>query len=189
MKTTILALTGLLSTLSLALPQASGTTTSASTVTVTAPCTATPTVCPATDQTCPCAPQAVGYGFPVYPDTPQAFALDPLYALESLLTPTPKGYTEAFRELNGSVLATSTTTYLGYYLLQTYNVTGCASLCTANTACEAFNVFVERDPLLFPAAACPNPPSTINYKCTLVSYLTTLIQEEEDEEEHGLTFR
>lgn len=110
------------------------------------------------------APQPFGYGFPTIPDTVLAFQLDPIFLAESLLGIYAPGYTRSFSELNASV---STSDYMGYYTLTTYNVTGCASFCNSASGCEAFNVFVERDPALNPAAACLNPPSTINYKCTL----------------------
>ncbi|KAL8793126.1 MAG: hypothetical protein Q9195_004238 [Heterodermia aff. obscurata] len=35
------------------------------------------------------------------------------------------------------------------------------------SGCSAFNIYIERDPSVDPASACPNPPSTTNYKCTL----------------------
>lgn len=49
-----------------------------------------------------------------------------------------------------------------------YDTLGCASLCDQASGCEAFGIYIERDPSQDPNAdICPNPPSTTNFKCTL----------------------
>lgn len=58
-------------------------------------------------------------------------------------------------------------TYLGLYTLETYDTLKCSELCDAVDSCTAFNIYFERDPTVNPAAACPNPPSLTNIKCTL----------------------
>lgn len=79
--------------------------------------------------------------------------------------PTPDGYSAAFQNKDGSLSASN---YMGLYTLTSYDTLGCASLCDQANDCEAFNMYIERDPSVDPNATdCPNPPSTINYKCTL----------------------
>ena len=57
---------------------------------------------------------------------------------------------------------------MGLYTLQSYDTLTCASKCDQASGCEAFNLYIERDPSLDPNAQnCPNPPSTTNYKCTI----------------------
>ena len=73
--------------------------------------------------------------------------------------------------------------YLGYTTLTSYNPYACLEYCenqasqaTANK-CTAFNIYIERDPLLDPSrlpapgypAGCPNPPPTGNVKCSIYS--------------------
>lgn len=57
--------------------------------------------------------------------------------------------------------------YLGYYSLESYDVQACANYCNSTSTCLSFNIFYERDPTLFPAAACPNPTAGTAIKCTL----------------------
>lgn len=57
---------------------------------------------------------------------------------------------------------------MGLYTLKAYDSLACQSKCDQAQGCQAFNLYVERDPSLDPNAnQCPNPPSTTNYKCTL----------------------
>ena len=57
-----------------------------------------------------------------------------------------------------------------YIQLSSYDTLTCASECDRNSGCAAFNVYIERDPTLAPNAQdCPNPPSTVIYKCALWS--------------------
>jgi len=58
-------------------------------------------------------------------------------------------------------------------VLESYDVSGCASFCDQTDLCTAFNLYIERDPSLNPtsgetnATYCPNPSSVTNYKCSL----------------------
>ncbi|TKA21697.1 hypothetical protein B0A50_08770 [Salinomyces thailandicus] len=115
-----------------------------------------------TDPNAPCGQQAFGYGPPSTTDN--VFLANPNYDFIAKLAPTPQGYSAAFRDLRAS---TSQANYMGFYTLQTYNTTQCAEECNNANGCEAFNIFFERDPLLNPAPACPNPLPTTNIKCTL----------------------
>ena len=57
---------------------------------------------------------------------------------------------------------------MGLTTLKSYDVLTCASKCDQADGCQAFNIYIERDPSVDPNAQdCPNPPSTTNYKCTL----------------------
>ena len=79
--------------------------------------------------------------------------------------PTPDGYEVVFINSNASLTASD---YMGLYTLTSYDTLGCASLCDQASGCQAFNMYIERDPSLNASAEnCPNPPSTTNYKCTL----------------------
>lgn len=76
----------------------------------------------------------------------------------------PPKYDEVFKDLNASVNSNS---YLTYKVLTSYNVSECAAFCDSVDLCTSFNIFVERDPSVDPAPACPNPSSITNYKCSL----------------------
>ena len=79
--------------------------------------------------------------------------------------PTPDGYEVVFINSNASLTASD---YMGLYTLTSYDTLGCASLCDQASGCQAFNMYIERDPSLNASAEnCPNPPSTTNYKCTI----------------------
>lgn len=115
-----------------------------------------------TDPSQPCSVQAIGYAPPT-PGSAANFEANPAYSAIATYAVTPSGYSRSFTNLQG---ATSGANYLGFAYLQTYNTTGCASLCGSTSGCVAFNTYIERDPLLNPADACPNPPSIANYKCS-----------------------
>jgi hypothetical protein len=83
----------------------------------------------------------------------------------------PDGYAQVFSNQGGSVSASN---YMGLYTLTSYDTLTCASLCDQAEGCIAFNIYIERNPSLDPAAACPNPPSTTNFKCTLWGVPVTL---------------
>ncbi|CZR63772.1 uncharacterized protein PAC_13669 [Phialocephala subalpina] len=76
--------------------------------------------------------------------------------------------TEAyFTNLHAS---TSTSSYMGYTILSSYDTNKCASLCTSQTGCTAFSLYFERDPTLDPnATSCPNSPSLTNIKSSGVA--------------------
>ncbi|KAL8700707.1 MAG: hypothetical protein Q9224_000843 [Gallowayella concinna] len=73
--------------------------------------------------------------------------------------------TLAFVNKDGSLSASK---YMGLTTLKTFDPLDCAYLCDRAAGCQAFNLYMERDPTLDPNADdCPNPPSLTNYKCTL----------------------
>ncbi|KAI9691281.1 MAG: hypothetical protein M1820_009812 [Bogoriella megaspora] len=111
-----------------------------------------------------CQKYAKGSAPPTTPDTPDAFSSNTNYTDISSSALVPNGYIKTFQSLDGAVESPS---YLGYYTLKSYDAIKCQELCDAASGCNAFNVYIERDPSVNPADACPNPPSTINYKCSL----------------------
>ncbi|MCJ1229605.1 hypothetical protein MMC12_006274 [Toensbergia leucococca] len=112
-----------------------------------------------------CDPQPSGPGPVPSPDTPSAFLADPTLQAMSTNALTPYGYAQVFVNLQDSLSASN---YMGLYTLNMYDTSQCQSLCDQASSCQAFNIYIERDPSLDPNAEnCPNPPSTINYKCTL----------------------
>ena len=57
---------------------------------------------------------------------------------------------------------------MGLYTLTKYDTFDCAQKCDQADGCQAFNLYIERDPTKDPNHdQCPNPPSLTNYKCTL----------------------
>lgn len=111
-----------------------------------------------------CAPQPDGYGPQPTPDTVSAFLAYPPFASTARNAPTPHGYTRNFVDLNAS---SNANTYLGLYTFNSYDTQQCADKCNAVNVCTGFNIYFERDPTVKPAAACPNPASFTNIKCTL----------------------
>ncbi|KAF1344800.1 hypothetical protein BDV97DRAFT_373159 [Delphinella strobiligena] len=112
-----------------------------------------------------CKPYTPGSGPAISPDTVEAFLCNKQLYEESATAPTPDGYQEAFTGLNGPLSALN---YMGLYTLTSYDTLGCASKCDQASGCVAFNMYAERDPSLDANNANrPNPPSTVNYKCTL----------------------
>lgn len=132
------------------------------------------------DVNAPCAPQPPGSGTVSNPDTPAGFSADRDYNVSfphcrcstytdpeqniALNAIVPVGYTQSFSNLAGSI---SENGYLGLYTLTSFNTIQCQEYCDAAPGCVGINIYIERDPSVNPAAGCPNPTSTINYKCTL----------------------
>lgn len=97
------------------------------------------------------------------PDTPEAFLAYQPFADAANGAATPDGYTLSFTNLQGS---TTTTSYLGYTTIDSYDTVTCAADCSAIDGCEAFNLYFERDPSLDPNQEyCSNPASVTNIKC------------------------
>ncbi|KAL1301534.1 hypothetical protein AAFC00_005775 [Neodothiora populina] len=112
-----------------------------------------------------CAPYPKGAGPVPSPDTPDAFLNSKTLNDMSEYAVVPDGYKEEFKGAKASLSAYS---YMGLYTLDSYDTLSCANRCDRAQGCVAFNVYIERDPSLDANnQKCPNPPSTINYKCTL----------------------
>lgn len=116
-----------------------------------------------------CSPQPDGYGPQINnPDTSANWvANDQINAYGANAPASIGAYKQVFKGLSGSM---SQTGYAGLITLQSYDLQTCASQCDQNPDCASFNIFVERDPTVDPGAACPNPPSITNFKCTLYDY-------------------
>ncbi|KAL8953330.1 MAG: hypothetical protein Q9222_000792 [Ikaeria aurantiellina] len=112
-----------------------------------------------------CAPQPAGSGPVSSPDTPDAFLANSVYRELANNASTPDGYSLVMQNAGASLSASN---YMGLKTLKSYDTLGCASLCDQASGCQAFNMYIERDPTVDPnMESCPNPPSLTNYKCTL----------------------
>ncbi|CAD0082179.1 unnamed protein product [Aureobasidium vineae] len=105
----------------------------------------------------------VNIGHVTVPDTAAAFAGDLWYGVQALAAILPAGYVQTFSNLTAS---NSADQYVGFTLMNSYDVAGCGQKCTAMDGCNSFNIYYERDPQYDPSVAgCANPPSTVNVKC------------------------
>ncbi|RMJ21639.1 hypothetical protein PHISP_07491 [Aspergillus sp. HF37] len=113
----------------------------------------------------PCAPQPGGYGPHVTPDTVYNFKhYEPFHALASNAS-IPDTYGQTFEDLDAAVNAN---TYLGYQILESYDVDACADICNDDPQCSGFNIYIERDPSINSRkCSCKDPPSITNYKCSI----------------------
>ncbi|CAD0087479.1 unnamed protein product [Aureobasidium mustum] len=110
-----------------------------------------------------CDTQAAGV-YTYQTDSASAFRADPRWASMASNAPVPTGFVQTQTNANG---ANSAYGYLGYHNLDSYDVNACADFCTHTLGCMAFNVYVQRDASLEPAAACPSPSSVIYARCAL----------------------
>ncbi|KAH9835104.1 putative carbohydrate-binding -like protein [Teratosphaeria destructans] len=127
--------------------------------------TTTPT--PSTSASDSCVAEPTGYGPLPTPNTAAAFPAFPAFASAANTAPTPPLYWQTYANLNGSQLATPSTTYLGYHEIPSYDPATCAALCDATAGCVGVNLYFERDPRVVPAAACPDPEARTAVKCAL----------------------
>ena len=84
-----------------------------------------------------CLPQPSGNGHNSSPDTAKGFLSDPYYAMVASSATAPKGYTNTFTNLNASSNAYG---YLGYSVMEEYDVQACAARCDKVNVCQAFNI-------------------------------------------------
>lgn len=113
----------------------------------------------------PCAPQPAGAGTPPKDDTVDGFLNNPDYKQLAVSAKTPTGYSQSFVNLQG---ATTGGGYISYKTLNSYDVAGCSQFCDSVETCTGFNIYIERDPAWNPSqCSCDQPPSTINYKCSI----------------------
>ncbi|KAL8981771.1 MAG: hypothetical protein Q9177_005470 [Variospora cf. flavescens] len=121
-----------------------------------------------------CRPLPPGSGPVSSPDTPEAFSANPAYSSLALNATTPDGYSSVMKNLDASLAASN---YLSNSVLTSYDTLACASLCNRVVECQAFNLYIERNPTLDPnTVICPNPPSTTNFKCTLWGSIVSAAQ-------------
>lgn len=114
-------------------------------------------------QAATCYPQPTGISHRTSPDDAASFRKDTYYANAAQSAQTPIGFNAVFTNTGASPNADQ---YLGYTLMDTYDVQTCANKCNAITGCKSFNVYFERDPSVDPNdASCDNPASVTNIKC------------------------
>lgn len=124
------------------------------------------TVLAAREPNKPCGTQPITYTYKTPTtsgDALAAFLGDSVYSSAAASAPTPAGFKPIFRNM---VASANSPRYLTVAWQSTYNVTACANICSGIPNCQAFNIFVERNPALNPAPACTNPSSITNVKCT-----------------------
>lgn len=110
-----------------------------------------------------CYPQPTGITYKSSPDTAEAFLADSYYSQQATAAQIPLGFNSVFSNTKASPNAPG---YLGFTLLDTYDVQTCADKCNAISGCASFNVYYERDPSVDPNdSSCSNPPSVTNIKC------------------------
>ncbi|KAF1995696.1 hypothetical protein P154DRAFT_538556 [Amniculicola lignicola CBS 123094] len=100
-------------------------------------------------------------------DNEESFNNWPVYSDISQTAVDPQGYVQAFQNYNASVIYTGH--HIDSFSMEVYNTELCARQCDTHYsgACKAFNIFIERLPDKEPGAACPNPPATAVYQCTI----------------------
>jgi hypothetical protein len=99
-------------------------------------------------------------------DTADAFTRLGFYNSAANHAKTPKRYIKVFSSVSASV-SLSPGEYLGYTLLETYDLDRCASICDSTKRCNAFNTLFGKSPSLRPGLSCPHPPSVVYIKCAL----------------------
>ncbi|GAB7357487.1 hypothetical protein MBLNU459_g0023t1 [Dothideomycetes sp. NU459] len=110
-----------------------------------------------------CIPQPTGIAYTPTSDTTAFFVADAYYSVAALSATTPSGYVNVYTNTNA---ASNANNYLGFTLLQSYDVNYCASQCSAIHGCSSFNIYFERDPSVSPdSILCSNPPAVIQVKC------------------------
>ncbi|XPS71816.1 hypothetical protein M3J09_003993 [Ascochyta lentis] len=110
-----------------------------------------------------CYPQPSGVAHKSSPDTADAFLGDSYYSQQASSAKAPLGFNSVFSNTKASPNAPG---YLGFTLLDTYDVQTCADKCNAISGCTSFNIYFERDPSVNPDdASCLDPASVTNIKC------------------------
>ncbi|KAF2825770.1 hypothetical protein CC86DRAFT_34706 [Ophiobolus disseminans] len=105
-------------------------------------------------------------------DTSQDFLAFQNFTDAATLAHTPYGYNLSF--INQTATVWNNQTFLDFNEVTYYNVDGCADMCNARNMCYAFTIFFQREPMLDPADACPNPDSTTRIICNLYTSAISL---------------
>jgi hypothetical protein len=111
-----------------------------------------------------CVPQPTGINYSVKPDTAAGWVADTVLPASASAAnkAVPTGYVSSFVALNASNSADG---YMGFTLMTSYDIPGCAAKCNAISGCNSFNIYFERDPSVNPDdASCSDPPSTVQVK-------------------------
>ncbi|KAI6909135.1 hypothetical protein KC318_g4057 [Hortaea werneckii] len=100
---------------------------------------------------------------PAEDDTAEAFLDNEEYDDAANSATIPAGYYQAYADKQGS--SEGVYGYMGYSVLDTYDVAQCSERCNAIQGCMSINIYFERDPSVDPTATCTNPPSEEVIKC------------------------
>ncbi|GAM91314.1 hypothetical protein ANO11243_093630 [Dothideomycetidae sp. 11243] len=121
-----------------------------------------------------CAPATPLYSYIPSDNSPSGFIVDAsLASLAKAAVLYPAGYSTSFTNAYGSLFANN---YLTAYDLPSYNASACAAYCNAYPSCTAFNVYIERQPSLYPADSCSNPSAITGIRCALWNDTVTASQ-------------
>ncbi|PNS13815.1 hypothetical protein CAC42_1306 [Sphaceloma murrayae] len=111
-----------------------------------------------------CATQQILYTYTPVPNTPNGFLTDTSLLNQATGVLAPAGFTTNFTGQYGSLFASN---YLGYYQISSYSPSACSAICDSISNCKGFNLYFERDPVVNPAAACPNPSAGVTVRCAI----------------------
>jgi uncharacterized protein YneF (UPF0154 family) len=112
-----------------------------------------------------CYPMAAGHGPKPSADTTLAFLEHPEFTRLANQAPQPVNYTRDYVDEHAASF--STTAYLMYLELESYDPVKCSTQCNDVPVCKAFNIFFERKPTLQLGPNCPTSSSSTAIKCVL----------------------
>lgn len=95
-------------------------------------------------------------------DTAENFLSNPEFSSAATSAQAPTGYDTAYINLNAS--SQGIYGYMGYSVLDAYDVSTCSARCDAILGCQSINIYFERDPTV-DQAGCSDPPSETVIKC------------------------
>ncbi|CAE7021930.1 hypothetical protein CFE70_003075 [Pyrenophora teres f. teres 0-1] len=107
------------------------------------------------------------------PNTLEGFKNESLYTFVSRDSKSIPGY-EAVTY--GADCAIASSKYMTYVALKEYDPKTCADKCDAHAGCDAFNIYIQREPGVQPSHWCPNPTAIAVTKCALYSEPVTKSQ-------------
>lgn len=136
-----------------------------------------------------CQYRARGFAPGTWPDDPDHFARNPVYAVSTQCSPviniyvqsllsykniskmaeSPHHYERQFVNKDGAVSPTAETRFLGTKGMESYNTQACADFCDTTAGCHGFNTYIARNPIMNPGKDCPDSNSTADYVCTIWS--------------------
>ncbi|KAH9222597.1 hypothetical protein DL95DRAFT_505631 [Leptodontidium sp. 2 PMI_412] len=123
-----------------------------------------------------CLPQPAGNGPVTVPDTDTAFLADPVYSSAALSAAAPSGWflVDGYKNLHASAASASYQTYVSSSLTS-YDPSKCSAICASKAGCTSFNIFFERDPVIFTDKVnCPESASLTRIKCSFFGSAITV---------------
>jgi hypothetical protein len=112
-----------------------------------------------------CYPMAAGHGPKPSADTTLAFLENTEFSRLANRAPQPVNYTRDYVDEHAASF--STTDYLMYLELESYDTVKCSAQCNDVAACKGFNIFFERKPTLQLGPNCLTSSSSTAIKCVL----------------------